>query len=190
MIIKNVLPVDVVNFLTHHLLRMGQEHKLYNINHEDSQVPNSISIEHHSPILDSVNEIVWPHIESILGEELIPTYSYSRVYQNGNELKVHRDRNSCEVSVSIQLGRSHHYSWPIFVENKRYDLAEGDGVLYYGNDQFHWRNTCEGPEGYYSAQLFLHYVKANGKYTKHAGDNRWPNEIPFKRNRTILMDMK
>jgi hypothetical protein len=35
---------------------------------------------------------------------MLPTYSYARIYANGDELKKHRDRPACEVSVTLHLG--------------------------------------------------------------------------------------
>jgi len=189
MILKQALSKELCYFLTHYLLRNSQENCLQ-LQKEDTQVIGSLAIESHSNLLDTVNEIVWPKVEERVGEKLIPTYSYSRLYQNENQLHIHRDRPSCEVSVTIQLGRSHNYSWPIFVDDTRYDLNEGDGVVYFGNKSYHWRNICEGPDGYYSGQVFLHYVRENGKFKEYGADKRWNGEIPFRRNRSKNMEEK
>jgi hypothetical protein len=75
----------------------------------------------------------------------------------------------------------------------RFDLVEGDGVIYKGCDVLHWRDKCNGPPDYYSGQLFCHFVRANGPFVEFAGDGRWPandnNEIilPFERNRMFKM---
>ena len=68
--------------------------------------------------------------------------------------------------------------------------AECDGVLYKGMEIPHWRNKCEGPDGYYSGQLFCHYVREDGPYAEWAGDKRWKNGLPFERFRTLSMDTK
>jgi hypothetical protein len=72
----------------------------------------------------------------------------------------------------------------------RYDLAEGDGVVYKGCDLLHWRKPCDGPENYYSGQVFCHFVRANGPYPEFAGDKRWNGQHPFVRNRMIDMYRK
>jgi hypothetical protein len=191
MLLKKLVPTEVCHFLTHLLLRNGQEKSLLFPNHEgDVQVPNALFTCRDSEIFDTLNEIVWSKLETTINRELIPTYSYARIYTNGNQLKYHYDRKSCELSVTVQLGRSHHYAWPIFVKNSRYDLQEGDGVVYNGCTDEHWRNVCDGPENYYSAQVFLHYVYADGPNANLAGDGRWGNNLPFKRNRCIVMDEK
>ena len=188
--VKDVIPQNLTQFLTHVLLRTEHELKIQNIPQGDAQVQGALAVMGHSLIFDTVAERIWPFLETILEEELIPTYSYARLYTNGNELPVHTDRPSCEISLSIQLGRSHHYSWPIYAGNQRFDLAEGDGMLYSGCTVPHWRNVCAGPDNYYSGQLFCHFVRAQGPYAEYAGDQRWNNHMPFKRFRTQDMEFK
>jgi hypothetical protein len=190
LLITNVIPEDLSHFLTHVLMRQSHEMKIQGFHPEDSQVKNSLSIMSHDIMFETVGERIWPFLENILGEELIPTYSYARLYQNGNVLDKHIDRPPCEISISIQLGRSHHYSWPLYAGKKRFDLAECDGVLYKGCEVEHWRNSCDGPDGYYSGQVFCHFVRANGPYVNHAGDGRWNGDMPFERFRTMGMEMK
>jgi hypothetical protein len=188
--ISNVIPKELSQFLTHIMMRQYHEMKIHNIPFNDVQVKDALTVMKHDIIFETVNERVWPFLEDVLGEELIPTYSFARLYQNGNVLEKHIDRPSCEISLSIQLGRSHHYSWPLYAGKNRFDLAEGDGVLYKGCDVEHWRNACDGPTGYYSGQVFCHYVRANGPLAKYAGDGRWDDEMPFERYRTFAMETK
>lgn len=189
-LLNDVISIDICKFLTHLMMRVGHENKIQNIYSGDSQVPDSLICMSHDIIFETIGERIWPVLENILGEELIPTYSYARLYTNGNSLKKHLDRESCEISVTIQLGKSHHYCWPFFAGKERFDLKEGDGVLYKGCEIPHWRDECNGPEGYYSGQVFCHFVRAKGPYSNFIGDNRWDNEIPYVRYRSLLMDKK
>jgi len=182
---QGLIPLEVSKFLTHLLAVKGAMGV-----GGDPQIPNSKAAGHGEMATETILEMVWPRLEEALEEELIPTYSYSRLYGNGDELKIHSDRPSCEISVTIQLGRSHHYSWPIYMAGHRYDLAEGDGVVYKGCDLLHWRKPCDGPEDYYSGQVFCHFVRANGPYPEFAGDRRWNGQHPFVRNRMIDMYRK
>ena len=189
--IRDVIPETLAHYITHVMLRQNHEMKIQDIlQTDDAQVKNALACMNHSIMCETIGERIWPFLENILGEELIPTYSYARLYQNQNSLEKHVDRPPCEISISIQLGRSHHYSWPLFVGGQRFDLAECDGVLYKGYEVEHWRNPCDGPEGYYSGQVFCHFVRANGPYAKYAGDERWPDEMPFERFRTLSMETK
>jgi len=186
LLVPSIIPKEFCQYLTHALMRnvdVGTEHT-------DSQVPDSKTLLTHELLFETLQERLWPRIENAVGEELIPTYSYARLYVNGNKLEPHTDRPACEVSVTLQLGRSHHYSYPIYMGGKRIDLAEGDAVIYPGMDIEHWREECNGPEEYYSGQVFMHFVKKHGNHTDEAGDKKNRDNYSYARNRTALMESK
>jgi hypothetical protein len=184
--VKGMVSKDLCYYFTH-MLMVCADRKVGNKG--DSQVPGALVSVDHEYAFETLQEIIWPYIEVAVGEELLPTYSYARLYTNKNELIEHRDRPACEVSVTIQLGRSHHYSWPIYMGGHRIDLAEGDGVIYSGCEIKHWRNVCDGPDNYYSGQVFLHYVRKNGPYASEAGDSktRKTDTLVFVKNRNLAM---
>lgn len=183
--VSKLLPIDFCQFFTHVLMRQADLNPC-----NDEQIPNAKSILDHEYMFDTLQERLWPIVESIVGEELIPTYSYARLYSNGDELKKHTDRPACEVSITLQLGRSHHYAWPIYMGGIRFDMGEGDGVIYKGCEVEHWRNKCDGPNNYYSGQVFLHYVRKNGSYANEVGDSSVRNVFSYAKNRTSLMENK
>jgi hypothetical protein len=183
--LRKLLPLEFCQFFTHVLMRHGDLYK-----HADSQVPNALAAMDHEYMFETLHERLWPIVESVVGEELIPTYAYARLYGNGNVLEKHTDRPACEVSVTIQLGRSHNYAWPIYMGDQRFDLGEGDGVIYPGCDIEHWRDKCDGPEGYYAGQVFLHFVRKNGQYASEVGDNTIRNTYSYNKSRTALMEAK
>jgi hypothetical protein len=164
--VKDLADKELCNFLTHVLMRQAS----LSSKHDDDQVPGCLSYMDHEVMFETLQERVWPLIEQVTGLVLFPTYSYARLYTNGNTLDPHTDRPECEISVTMQLGRSHHYSWPIFMAGQRYDLAEGDAIIYRGCNLEHWRKLCDGPDNYHSGQVFMHYVDANGPYADRAYD--------------------
>lgn len=185
---KDAVPKDMCHFYTLAMLRkLAIEGK-----RGDVQVPSGLTIINHDLFLETLHEQLWPVVEAILGEELLPTYAYSRLYGNGNTLEKHTDRPACEVSLTVQLGRSHHYAWPIYMGDQRFDMAEGDAVIYSGCDVLHWRNECKGPEGYYSGQAFFHFVRKNGEHAMEAGDpaNRKLPPEAYIQHRAYLMETK
>jgi hypothetical protein len=185
--IPKLIPAEFCHLFTHVLMFAGRTQ----VEKGDSQIPNALAKLDHEYMFETILERLWPTIEDVVGEELIPTYAYARLYSNGDVLETHTDRAACEVSVTIQLGRSHHYAWPIYMRGQRFDLAEGDGVVYPGCDIEHWRDRCDGPGGYYSGQVFLHYVRKNGPYADEASD--WKNRnqhVGFIKNATLLMETK
>lgn len=99
---------------------------------------------------------------------LLPTYSYWRMYTHNANLIRHKDRVACEISVTIQVTSSGE-SWPIYVNDKPYNLKNGDALIYPGRECFHFRENFKGD---YSGNLFLHYVNANGEYKDQHLDKR------------------
>ena len=183
--ISKLVPLEFCHFFTHVLMRHGDIAP-----RTDSQIPNALAILDHEYMFETLHERFWPVIEQAVGEELIPTYAYARLYSNGDVLERHTDRPACEVSITIQLGRSHHYAWPIYMGGQRFDLSEGDGVIYPGCDVEHWRDKCDGPEGYYAGQVFLHFVRKNGKYASEVGDSTVRTMYSYGKNRTSSMESK
>jgi predicted 2-oxoglutarate/Fe(II)-dependent dioxygenase YbiX len=127
----------------------------------DPQVPNTPAKHNYTSFLELLCEKT-PEVSKILGETVLPTYCYSRVYKNGDVLEKHIDRDSCEVSLTVHLDGDKE--WEIFVETSdekstSIKLQSGDALVYNGCERPHWRNQYSGT--FYS-QVFLHYVKSKG----------------------------
>ena len=115
---------------------------------KDEQVPGSFAMGHGNLVFDSLLKTMKPKMEYCTGLDLFPTYTYTRLYKPGNELKIHKDRPSCEISITLKLSDTGWYNWPIWMVDSPYDLNDGDGVIYRGCDLEHWREPCEGYEDY------------------------------------------
>lgn len=141
---------------------------------KDEQCPKSQAV-HGAPVFDSLLEQLTPHFEQASGKRLHPTYAYARLYAPGEELTIHTDRPACQVSATVTLGFDGDV-WPIFMGDEgganaaKIDMAVGDAVLYHGMSKHHWRNTYT--EGKWQAQVFLHYVDADGPHAEWKYDKR------------------
>jgi len=133
----------------------------------DSQVPNTYS--HYADMLmETLLEKVKPAMEKHTGLKLSPTYSYARIYKNGDVLARHKDRYSCEISTTLNLGGD---SWPIYLDPTgkngqagiKVDLEPGDMLIYSGCELEHWREEFKGKD---CGQVFLHYNKSSSKKAK------------------------
>ena len=128
---------------------------------KDHQVPNTYS--HYADIaMETLLLKLHPLMEKNTKLKLYPNYSYARIYKNGDILKRHRDRFSCEISTTLFLGGD---KWPIYLEtfNKKeieINLNQGDMLVYKGNILDHWREPFKGKN---CGQVFLHYNNANTK---------------------------
>jgi hypothetical protein len=127
----------------------------------DPQAPNSYAVYDFLPFVRLMIKKI-PRINELLGEEVLPTYTYARVYKNGSVLERHRDRPACEISITLNLSKD--VDWPIYFQRPdgvetSAELNPGDAVLYLGCQADHWRNKFDGKE---HVQVFLHYVRADG----------------------------
>jgi len=128
----------------------------------DDQVPNTYS--HYSDIvMETLLLKLQPLMEKTTELKLIPNYSYARIYKKGDVLKRHKDRFSCEISTTLNLGGD---PWPIYLEPSekkglkgiKVNLNSGDMLVYKGNLLEHWREPFNGED---CAQVFLHYTNEN-----------------------------
>ena len=86
-----------------------------------------------------------PIMEKTTGLKLTPAYTYARIYKKGDILARHKDRFSCEISTTMNLGGD---PWAIYLEPSgktgragiKVDLNPGDMLLYAGGKVEHWRD--------------------------------------------------
>ena len=146
----------------------------------DKQVPGCYT-KYADWVMETLLQYMRPIMKAKTGMDLVPTYSYTRLYEKGNKLRRHKDRESCEVSTTLHLGGD---EWPIFLDPSgadfvidvlkeihkpgapkgvRVDLKVGDMLIYSGCELEHWREPFEGNV---CSQVFLHYNHANGPFAK------------------------
>jgi|TARA_R110000796_G_scaffold4210_1_gene15932 hypothetical protein len=182
-VIKNAISKDLAIFLANYFTMKKQVFDTFieerfvspfeNMHgtYEDKQIPNTYSC--YSDIaMETLMLKCQPQMEKATGLKLYPAYSYARIYKKGDILKRHKDRFSCEISTTLNLGGD---PWPIFIDPTGSDnvideyknihkpnppkgnkvlLEVGDMLVYRGHDLEHWREKFKGKE---CVQVFLHY---------------------------------
>ena len=144
--------------------------------YNDKQVPNTYS-QYANMAMETLMLKCQPIMEKSTGLKLYPAYTYARIYKKGDILKRHKDRFSCEISATMNLGGD---DWPIYLDPTNTDhliegvkykiigykgikvhLNPGDILVYEGSRLEHWREKFRGKE---CVQAFLHYnnVKTPG----------------------------
>ena len=188
-VIKNAISYELANFIFNYfLLKRDAVKYMYqnNIHSQssilgswtDQQIPNTYSC-YADFVMETLMMKVLPKMQQETGLQLVPTYSYARTYKKGDELRRHKDRPSCEISTTINLGGN---PWPIFLDptgsdniideyknihkpnaptGTRVDLEIGDMLVYSGCDLEHWREPFEGDV---CGQVFLHYNNLDGQF--------------------------
>jgi len=190
-VIKNAVPYELANFIFNYfLLKRDAVDFMYknNITYDsgmlgtwtDKQIPNTYS-HYADMVMETLLMKVLPKMQQETGLELIPTYSYARIYKKGDILKRHKDRPSCEISTTLNLGGN---PWPIFIdgtgannvvdeykniikpgapEGTKVLLDVGDMLVYSGCELEHWREPFDGD---ICGQVFLHYNHVNGPFAE------------------------
>ena len=148
---------------------------------KDEQIPETYS-QYSNIAMETLMLKCQPEMEKVTGLKLYPAYTYARIYKKGDILKRHKDRFSCEISTTMNLGGD---DWPIYLEPNpkkggvkpgvgyvsentkgiKVDLKPGDMLVYSGCELEHWREKFKGKE---CIQVFLHY---NNRKTPGAKDN-------------------
>lgn len=167
-LIKNMANQDIVSCVTRYALLK----EAYAFSPDDRQVVGAHA-GYSDYLMESLLIQYKPIVEWATGLELSPTYSFYRVYRRGQELTPHKDRPSCEISVTVSYGfdyREKEYSWPIYMDGNPIILEPGDGAVYRGCDIEHWRDVFDVPRDSYHVQCFYHYVDKNGPYKDYEYD--------------------
>ena len=133
----------------------------------DEQVPNTYS-HYGDLVMETLLQKVKPIMEKHTGLKLSETYSYARIYKKGDVLARHKDRYSCEISTTLNLGGD---PWLIYLDPTgrkgqagiKVNLKPGDMLIYSGCELEHWREEFNGKD---CAQVFLHYNDAKKKTSK------------------------
>ena len=189
-IIRNAISYELANFGYNYLLLKREAVAWMHENNyiskftplfgtwTDKQVTNTYSI-YSDMFMETLMMKVLPIMQQRTDMNLIPCYTYTRIYKKGDILKRHSDRPSCEISTTLHLGGD---PWTIFLdptgqktvinEEKQIikpnapkgipvDLEIGDMLVYSGCDLEHWREPFEGDN---CGQVFLHYNNIDGPF--------------------------
>ena len=166
----------------HWMLNNGVTHASNKLvgNFNDSQVPGSYA-KYSDRLMETLLVKTIDVMQKKTKLKLVPTYSYTRLYRTGNILRRHKDRPSCEISTTLNLGGD---PWPIYLDptggdyvideyknihkpgapkGVKVDLKPGDMLIYSGCELEHWREPFQGQ---LCGQVFLHYNHADGRFAK------------------------
>jgi hypothetical protein len=95
---------------------------------------------------------------------LLHTYTlYSYYYGNTANLPKHTDNNACTYTLDLMI-RYGTANWGLFVEGQEYFVEPNQGLVFYGNDQEHWRGDFPNPNNNGVAVVFFHYAEPDHWY--------------------------
>ena len=156
-------------------------------------VADGIRFGSNDHLTESILLLYGDKMSKVLDLDLTPTYTYTRIYEQGNILRPHSDRPSCEISATSPITISDSRASTIYLSKfkvdfsihsgsyqssgeikklgdfTRVDLLPGDVLFYKGCERFHWREPLESD---YLVQFFMHTVQTNGQYSDFVFDKR------------------
>ena len=194
-IIRQAISKDLATFVMNYFLMQKQvydtckaaryfspfENILGGYEDADNQIPFTYA-QYANIAMETLLLKCQPIMEKTTGLKLDPNYTYARIYKKGDESKRHKDRFSCEISTTMNLGGD---EWSIYLSPNqnvgipdgkkittiskakgiKVDLKPGDMLVYRGMELEHWRKKFKGDQ---CVQVFLHY---NNRKTPGAKDN-------------------
>ena len=172
---QNVVDKDVCKFVAQEM-RLLDEMVSY-VNADMGKEPGQEeSFSWYGPLcLETLSLHIQPKLEEILDRELIPSYTYGRIYRTGGHLEKHLDRRASEYTISVCIEKDDTHDWELCVQRadktvETFKLDVGDILIYPGRDLVHWRQgKFQGKE---QIQGFIQYVDAHGDSTDLKWDGR------------------
>lgn len=176
--VDDFVNVDVANIISQEYLQKARDDIDNELN--DDQCPLNSKAWYGQPKCEFVMVDCLPKMEALTGLKLYPCYTYMRVYGPGEELHWHQDRPSCEISVTVNLGQSGDFDWPIWYADPDditvrmpVSLPTCSAMIYRGVEVPHWREKFNPPKADdWQVQLFMHYVNQHGPCAQFAYDRR------------------
>lgn len=139
----------------------------------DNQVPYDNTYFSYGDILfDTIMLKIHKLMEEKTNLNLLPAFSFARIYKNGNDLKKHKDAEIAEISSTMNIGGD---LYPIYFNDPKKDtpveikLNPGDMLIYKGTEFEHYREKFTGQE---CGQLHFHFVRATQENLKYLFDGR------------------
>lgn len=187
--IKDFLPIQLFNFINSYcLIEYSNKNPL---DLYDSQTGSFISL-YANPVMETLMDLSTPVIENNVGKKLFPTYSYFRIYDKGDDLKTHTDREACEFTVALCLGadpvdkpynifvgeRDDNSDYKYYNEKNKleglniehkFNMIPNSAVIFKGRDKVHWREHSTHD---HFITVFLHYVDQEGPHKNEKYDKR------------------
>jgi hypothetical protein len=93
----------------------------------------------------------------VVGELVYPSYSFLWNYKKGHEVQKHRDRDSVDYIISMNINNTGEDDWDIIIEDKPISLGSTDILILDGKKLLHWREACPYEN---RLQLVLCYTRA------------------------------
>ena len=95
----------------------------------------------------------------IFGEKVKPSYNQITIYNKNGVCPLHVDREQCKYTIDVLLDQEiPSRPWPIWIDDKSYNLKPNQAICYSGTDSLHWREHINQK---WATLVFFHFVPEN-----------------------------
>lgn len=158
---KNIFDQDyflyLKDYFSKHSILEKDEYHYYGSKRIDSY-NDTVLAEAQEKIIEKAKQI-------FMSDTLVPSYSIFSEY-SGSEayLNEHYDVGPCTYTIDLCLYQK--TSWPLFIENEKYEWGENEAIFFYPNDQLHWKEDFPDKENNKVGLLFFHFVEPDHAWLK------------------------
>jgi hypothetical protein len=139
-----------------------------------------------TPELKAVHEKLLPIARQYFeSETLLPSFNFASWYFGDASLEHHTDINACTYSIDLAVYATQ--DWDLYVEGTPYTLKENDALLYYGENQEHWREPLVNPDNNVVCNVFFFYVEPDHWF--HTVDKKEHHDIRVKNSIGTVQDL-
>lgn len=171
-LLKNLVPVELLSLMN----KRAELIKASGYTDTDNELFKRQGF-HNDPFFAKIHQDIFsPIVQKKVGKILKPSYNFLAFYHmNEGICPVHLDRPQCYITLDICLNQKK--IWPLYInvdrhefidpedsdliekikkESQQFDLNPGDGLIYSGTEQPHWRNKIDTDN--YCHLVFFHFV--------------------------------
>lgn len=121
-------------------------------------------------------------IETIIGEEIFPTYIANRYYFVGDEMTITEGKPTEEINVTVPINSVRSETSKTWIRTRLGDdvlinLEPGDALIRLGQATGSWKESVKKKKRFflsreraYNHVLYLNYVRADGHNVQYAGN--------------------
>lgn len=159
-IVSNVLNKKDFDILKDYIKSFIDSHNIPTDEFGRKCIPDSSA-----PILEEYSRKLMPLAQKFFSKTLLPSYTLFTEYcENTVSLHKHKDANACTYTIDLVLYQDR--PWGLWVEDKEYLANENEAVLFWGEEQLHWRETIQDNNNIVGV-IFFHYVEPDHWWFTH-----------------------
>lgn len=95
--------------------------------------------------------------KALNNDKIVPTVGFFAHYEGDVVLQKHKDSYGGTHSLSMPLYQTE--PWNLYIDDVPYLLEVNQGVAFWGQDQYHWRDPFLNPKSQHVAVIFCHYAE-------------------------------